>query len=387
MNKKFYLLTLIIGFFLVVDLLQSHQVSLAQAAWFFWSANFLFLPLWFILASTEYLITGKKYHTKSSSSSALNSPIRFFVMSILTVLMGGLFHVVAGLFLSILQPVEPYTLFRVEGFNQNFDLNLILYHIKNFSFLIPGFLALKMTLLFVEPGLRLTGHSCLRDGIFPLIAAFVIGFVFRDLSPSESVVLFSGFLFLPWTLIFGKDRFAKIATSEPELQIPLQVPVQHTYRPQVSPFWGIVFLLSGLFIGVFIFHMTQKIVQAGQAPWIAVLLMGLIGWTVGSGFIFVGMNMLFSSRQVHLTISQVSVVEKAFLIVIPRIRKWSCQMSDYSSVDALAKSGVSSNAKSVFVIQLTHRLDKAKNVELYRAYHSDDYKIMADQWRQLLGFK
>lgn len=386
MNKKLYVSTLILGFLLTVYNLNLNQLNLAQVAWFFWSASFLYLPVWFVLAAIEYLISPQKYKNKDRPTSSLSTSIRFFTLSLLTVIICCLFHLMAGLFLSILQPVEPFELFRIEGYNKNFDLNLISYHLKSYFYLGPGFVALKFSLFFIEPGQRLNGHACLRDGIFPLIGATLFSFVFKDLPQSLGLLLFSGFLFLPWTLIFGKDRYDKIATSEAELNIPCQVPIQHTYRPQVTTFWGVLVLFFGLLIGTFVIHMAIKINLAGQTPVFFIFLMGLIGFTVGSGFIFAGMNMLFSYRQVSLTRFQVTVVEKAFLIIIPIFKKWNCQLSEYLKIEAVAQSGVSSNVQTVFVVKLVHQLDHKKNLELYRAYHSEDYQNVAKKWRELLGF-
>ena len=91
-------------------------------------------------------------------------------MTIVAVIIPGLFHVFVGLFLSITLPIEPFELFSVNGFSKNFDITFIFYPLKKFAFLIPTFVLLKSSLLFcLNPGLRLRGHSNIRDGLLPLI--------------------------------------------------------------------------------------------------------------------------------------------------------------------------------------------------------------------------
>ena len=376
MNKKLYFTVLLIGFFWVFYSLQNHSVSLSQTAWFFWSANFLFLPVWAGLTIVEGF-----YKSKPKTFP------RLLVMTLLTAFMAGLFHVIVGLFSSILQPIEPFHFFHLDGYNKNFGLDLIFYHLNHFSFLWPGFLALKSTLLLIEPGLRRNGHSLFRDGILPLIVAFILTAIFKDRPQTELIVSLSAFLFLPWTIILGKDRYDKIATLEPELMVPCQLPIRHTYRPQVSPFWAVLVLFVAVFILGLVFQMAVKINQVGQTPLVFILMMVLIGVTVAFGFIFAGVNMLFSYRQIHLTRSDVSVFEKAFLIVIPRIKEWRCSISDYSKVEARTRAGVSNNSKSIFIVELVHKNDKNKNIELYRAYYPDDYKKITEKWSELLELR
>jgi hypothetical protein len=394
MKRNLYFLALFVGFIASVYVASTYQIPIARMAWFFWSSSLLFLPIFALFTVAEYFLSywpsiKNSSGALQSSKSFIGSPPKFIVMTFLAFLMSGIFHVVIGLFLSIILPVEPLQIFAIEGYNKNFGLELILYHLQNFPVLLPPFLLLKSSLLFIEPGVRLRGHSVIRDGIVPLLAGFVCSMNFKNELPLTAIILFSALIFLPWTVLFGKDRFDKVATREPEFQIPIQIPVEHTYRPNVSPFWGILLLCLSVFILGLCFASAAKVFQSNPGSLIGSALIGLIGILVASGFLFAGVNMLFAFRKVILTSHQAEVFEKAYLIFIPKIKNWKSSMADFTKVQA-AKKVFAANSDTnayYFVVQLMNEKDPKKNIELYRANHSDEYLNIAEQWRKLLNLQ
>ncbi len=387
-------MVLSLGFLSLVYLASRHQIPIGRLAWFFWSASFVSLPILTIFAGFEYFLiywpSVKNSPSISQSSKAfIGAPIKFIVITMLTLAMSGIFHVVIGLFLSIMVPVEPYQSFAIEGFNNNFGTDLILYHLQNFSILWPSFILLKVTLLFIEPGVRIKGHGFIRDGLVPLLAGFLCSLIFKNILSINAILLFSAFIFLPWTALFGKDRFDKVATGEPEFKIPVQIPVEHTYRPNVSPFWGILLLFVSVLIMGLCLNSALRISQANSNMFIGSALVVLIGALVSAGFIFAAMNMLFAYRKVMITSYEVEVFEKAYFIVIPKIKSWKSSLSDFSDVKGIKKIfGSNSDTNAYyFVVQLINGKDSKKNIELYRANHSDEYLNVADQWKKLLNLK
>lgn len=394
MKKKLYFLVLSLGFLALVYVAVNNQIPIARLSWFFWSSSFLFLPVLALLTMLEYFLSywpAVKNNSGAfqSSKSFIGSPFKFALMTFLAFFMTGLFHVVIGLFLSIVLPVEPLQNFGIEGFNKNFGLDLILYHLQNFPVLLPIFLLLKSSLLLIEPGVRLRGHSIIRDGIIPLLAGFTCSLIFKNEISLIAIVLFSALIFLPWSALFGKDRFDKVATSEPEFQIPVQIPVEHTYRPNVSPFWGALLLFLSIFILGLCFTSAMKVWQSNPGSIVASALIVLIGVLVSAGFLFAGMNMLFAFRKVILTSQYAEVFEKAYFIFIPKIKNWKSSMADFKQVQGLKKVFPANSDTNAyyFVVQLINEKDAKKNIELYRAYHSDEYLNVAERWKKLLNLK
>lgn len=384
------------GFIWTCYLMSQNQILISNAAWFFWSASFLFLPLLAFANLAEYFVSywpSVKFQlngTESQSSrSNVGHPAKFLIMTIMAVVFCALFHVFGGFFLSVMNPVEPLDLFSINGFNQNFSAQTILYHFEKLSLLLPSFIILKLSSAFVEQSVRIKGFGMLRDALVPLFAGAFSFYVLKNQSTIIQGIAFCIFLFAPWALIFGKDRFDKAATREPEFSIPIQLPVEHTYRPNVSAFWGILLLIVSIAILSISFFAASKIFQAGQLQVVMAVVVGMIGLIVSSGFAFGAVNMLFAYRKVKLTSSTVDVYEKAFLIVIPKIRQWSSLLSNYSNVVAEEKviQAASDTNANYFVVSLLHISDAKKNIELYRAYHSDDYKKVAASWKKILNFK
>lgn len=395
MGRNLNLTALGLGFLWVTTLTWTLGLGLSQTAWFFWSASFLFLPLWAVFSVAEYFrycfVGAKNQPTqeKDRSGHSHDSLPRFLFFTSLMFLMSGLFHIVIGLFLALFLPVEPLSYFSFEGYNSHFNIELVYFHLAEYPALIPGFLLLKSTIILSPRGLRLKGHTCLRDGIFPFFAAVLAAAIFK--SPDQSafaLVLFSSVVFLPWSNILGRDRFEKMTLKEPELQVPLRLPVTHLYKPKVSIFWGIAALTMALYLMSLSLFFADKIIARQNVPFVYPVLLALIGITVSLGFVFAGMNMLFAFRKVQLFEGHVSVHERAFLILIPKHRRWTSSLSEYTHVAALKQSGTSSSGRvSHYSVQLKHFDDAKKNIELYRAFHSDDYKQVAQNWENLLQLK
>lgn len=391
MKKKLYSFVLFFGFLSLVYVIWKWQIPTARVAWFFWSSSLLFLPIsaFFILA--EYFLNywpsvKNSPEFPQSSRSFFGSPFKFVSVTLLSHFISGIFHMVIGLFLSIVLPVEPFQLFNLEGYNNHFSLGLAWYHVQNFSILVPFFLLMKGSLIFLEQGLRLRGHASVRDGFVPLMAGFVSVLVFKNESSLASSIFFGAILFLPWTALFGKDRFDKVATRESEFQIPIKIPVEYTYRAHISWFWGILLLCISIMILGLCFFSSIKIIQAEQGSIIAALLVGIMGIFFSTGIVFVGMNLFFAFRKVLLTREQVEFFEKSYVVFIPKEKSWKSSMAEYIGVEGhkkMLRGGTDSNAY-YFVVQLIHANDSKKNIELYRAYHSDEYLKIAEQWKKLL---
>ena len=146
MKRNLYFLALFVGFIASVYVASTYQIPIARMAWFFWSASLLFLPIFALFTVAEYFLSywpsiKNSSGALQSSKSFIGSPPKFIVMTFLAFLMSGIFYVVIGLFLSIILPVEPLQNFSIEGFNKNFGLELILYHLQNFPVLLPPFLS------------------------------------------------------------------------------------------------------------------------------------------------------------------------------------------------------------------------------------------------------
>lgn len=361
------------------------EVTLQQGAWFYWAASFVFLPVGLALNAGEYIYTRKHRPLEISIS---DSSFKFIFLTVASFVGYGLFHFVTGLFLSILLPMEPVHDFMINGYNKNFRPELLTSALMLGLPLAPSFILLKLSLLAVPQAIRLRGHSLLRDGVLPLIAGAIALIVLKKIGTSESLFIFCVLLFLPWTIILGNDRYAKKDLRQPELAVPVQIPVSHVYRPQVSPFWGILLLILASLILMLSTFGAFHIYQLNPGYAFLALIPLLIGLLVASGFVFGGINLLFSFRKIELTTSLISIYEKAYWVVLPKTKSWSAHFSDYLEVESEEKiiPGGRGASASVYVVHLKHKSDKKKDVELYRAYHSQDYESVARAWKKLLNY-
>ena len=101
------------------------------------------------------------------------------------------------------------------------------------------------------------------------------------------------------------------------------------------------------------------------------------------------MNMLFAYRKVFLSSNHIEVIEKGYLVVIPKVKSWICSLSDYSKVVASQRVFPASSDTNAyyFVVTLIHKSNSKRNIELYRAYHSDDYQQVAEKWKKVLNLE
>lgn len=413
LNKSMLLLILLGGFLYTAFTAVRFGFRFQEVAWIFWLGSLISVPLLFASHLAEYFLSmlpqvrleqaqKKQKPQKRPDQTLFHSPVVYTIAMTFFSGIGVYMTLFLGVFLAIIVPMSPGgEYFSVEGYSKNFGWDAGIFLLSKYWVLLPGFLCLLSSIFLKTQADRLRGSALVSFGWLVLLAAgigFLMGLVLKNSSlmvPQVQVaqlLVFCFTVFLPWPLILGKDLRSKRYNKEPELAVPVKIPVEYTYKPKDVTFWGWFIMAFGLFILVVFLGASRLILTADYSLGARLAIGGfilLITFAVSGAFFFAGMNMLFGVKKFSITSAAVKYSEKGFIVFFPVVRSFTVSINEFDRVEQGVDVWSSSDEPTYFIykVVLKHQKNPKRDVTLYRAYHPDDYENIAQQWAQLLNLR
>lgn len=378
-TKRLYLTLLALGFPWL--LYQTFELGLRprDLAWTIWAANFLLSPILLVAFQAERI---RRKDLEPKLWKRIGASVFITASGLLAIYF---VHGIVGAFLSVTNSIEPLYYYGPNGYINHINLDAILSLVAQGSMIIPAFLTLKFSALIVTPAARFGGHAMLRDGVLALIFG-TIGTILEQKSLLLGQVIFCTGLFIPWTLIVGRDIIAKkrdkVAAVDPEIKNPTEISeVGNVFWGVGITLFGLVFFLIGLGTAIYILQREATLYSS---------IVSTVFFLVFGGFgglaMLIGLNLGFGYTKVNIVGSQI-IIKTRQLKPFPSTKTIQENLGSYSlkkhSVYHTDSDGPNYHE---YLVELIHQHDKEKNVVLYRAYHEDGFEQKYLEWKRVLDF-